>query len=120
MKEVLLGILFTLIVGTSYSQPTVAADSLKYYDGQVITVCHTVSSTFVTKGETKTTFLNFGTGFPNQLFTVVIFKEDLPNFSYNPAEYLSGKNVCIIGDVRMYDSGPEIIVESDEQIIIHP
>lgn len=120
MKRTLFALLFILMVGALYSQRTVAADSLKYYEGQVITVCHTVTSTFVTKGEKKTTFLNFGTGFPNQLFTVVIYQEDLPNFSYVPVEYLNGKNVCIIGDVRMYDYGPEIIVESDDQIIIHP
>ena len=120
MKGTLLATLFILMVGSLYSQKTVAADSLKYYEGEVITVCHTVSSTFVTKGENKTTFLNFGTGFPNQLFTVVIYQEDLSNFNYVPAEHLNGKNVCIIGDVRMYDSGPEIIVESDDQIIINP
>ena len=120
MKRTLLGTLFILISGALYSQRTVSADSLKYYEGQVITVCQTVTSTYVTKGEKKTTFLNFGTGFPHQLFTVVIYQEDLPNFSYNPAEHLNGKNVCIIGDVRMYDYGPEIIVESDDQIIIKP
>ncbi len=117
MKSTLLFILTFLAIGFTYGQRTVAADSLKYYEGKVITVCSEVTGTFVTKSENQTTFLNFG-DFPSQLFTVVIFHEDLKNFSYSPAEFLRGKKVCVIGDVRMYNSGPEIIVETEEQIRI--
>ena len=104
-----------MFAGIANGQKTVSCDSLWYYEGDVIMVCNKVTGTFVTKGAEKTTFLNFGT-FPNHLFTVVIFEEDLKNFSYSPAEFLNGKNICIIGDVIMRDSGPEIIVESEEQI----
>ncbi|MEO5905607.1 MAG: hypothetical protein ABIQ11_02700 [Saprospiraceae bacterium] len=116
MKGIILTTLFLLVTIMAYSQKSVSADSLKYYEGEIITVCQKVSDTFVTKGGEKTTFLNFGNGFPNQLFTVVIYQEDLSNFSYNPAEFLKGKQVCVIGDVRMYNSGPEIIVEREDQI----
>ena len=102
------------------AQMTVSADSLRYFEGKVIQVCQKVNDTYVTKGEKKTTFLNFGYGFPNQLFTVVIFEDDLKNFSYVPADFLKGKNVCIIGDVRMYNGGPEIIVEREDQVLIQP
>ncbi|MDQ3015437.1 MAG: hypothetical protein M3R25_01755 [Bacteroidota bacterium] len=104
--------------GLVQAQTTVGADSLRYFEGKVIKVCEKVSDTFVTKGEKKTTFLSFGYGYPNQLFTVVIFEEDLKNFKYAPAEFLKGKNVCIIGDVRMYNGLAEIIVEREDQILI--
>ena len=104
-------------IGTAYAQKQVAADSLKYYEGKVITVCSKVTDTFVTKSPNKTTFLNFG-NFPAQLFTVVIYEEHLKNFNYNPATHLKGKEICIIGDVVMYDSGPEIIVEREDQITV--
>ena len=100
---------------TVSGQTTVAATDLKYCEGKVITVCQKVTGTFMTKTPEKTTFLNFG-NFPNQLFTVVIYEEDLKNFKYNPAEYLKDKEVCVIGDVVLRDSGPEIIVEHPEQI----
>ncbi len=105
-----------MITVIGYSQKTVSADSLKYYEGKIIQVCQKVSDTFVTMGKEKTTILNFGYGFPNHLFTVVIYQEDLANFSYNPAEFLKGKQVCVIGDVVMFNSGPEIIVEREDQI----
>ena len=106
-----------LMFGVVNGQTTVAASDLKYCEGKVITVCQKVTSTFMTKTPEKTTFLNFG-NFPNQLFTVVIYEEDLKNFKYNPAEFLKDKEICVIGDVIMRDSGPEIIVEGPEQIQI--
>lgn len=104
-----------MIFGMANSQKTVSCDSLWYYDGDIITVCNNVTGTFTTKSPEKTTFINFG-NFPNQLFTVVIYEEDLKNFSYAPAEFLKDKNICVTGDVIMRDSGPEIIVEQEEQI----
>jgi hypothetical protein len=115
MKKFVLIVVGCMIFGFANSQQTVSCDSLWYYEGDVITVCNKVTGTFVTKGAEKTTFLNFG-NFPNQLFTVVIYQEHLKNFSYSPAEFLNGKNICVIGDVIMRDSGPEIIVESPDQI----
>ena len=106
-----------LTCGIVKGQTTVAATDLKYCEGKVITVCQKVTSTFMTKTPEKTTFLNFG-NFPNQLFTVVIYEEDLKNFKYNPVEFLKDKEICVIGDVIMRDSGPEIIVESPDQIEI--
>ena len=117
MIKVILFFCAFLTVGIVSGQTTVTASDLKYCDGKVITVCHTVTSTFMTKTPEKTTFLNFGS-FPNQLFTVVIYEEDLKNFKYNPAEFLKGKEICVIGDVLMRDSGPEIIVERPDQIEI--
>ena len=109
---------FTLLTfGMLHAQTTVNAADLKYCEGKVITVCQKVTSTFMTKVPEKTTFLNFG-NFPNQLFTVVIYEEDLKNFKYNPVDFLKGKEICVIGDVIMRDSGPEIIVEGPEQIEI--
>ena len=114
MKKLIYLNLFLFICFLAKAQ-TVPPDSLRYCEGKVITVCSKVTSTFITKGAEKTTFLNFG-NFPNQLFTVIIYEEDLGNFKYDPAVFLANKNVCVTGDVIMRDSGPEIIVELQEQI----
>lgn len=116
-KGILMGLMM-MTLGVVYGQRTVASDSLTFFEGKVIKVCEKVSDTFVTKGEKKTTFLSFGYGYPNQLFTAVIFEEDLKNFSYVPAEFLKGKKVCLIGDVRMYNGLAEIIIERESQISI--
>lgn len=118
MKKVIVFACSILFASVTYSQKTVAADSLKYYVEEVVTVCHTVSATFCTKTPEKTTFLSFGT-FPNQYCTIVIYEEDLKNFSYSPSVFLKGKNICVTGDVLIFNGGPEIIVEQEEQIRIN-
>jgi hypothetical protein len=54
--------------------------------------------------------------FPNQLFIVVIYEEDLETSVIRQLNSLKGKNLCVTGDVVMYISGPEIIVEREDQI----
>ncbi len=116
MKKSIIIISALFISGMVYSQ-TVSVDSLKYYEGKVITVCSEVTGTFVTKSESKTTFINFG-DFPRQKLTVIIYGDNLRFFKYSPAEFLKGKKICITGDVRMYNGGPEILVETEEQISV--
>ena len=117
MKKPGLILILFFMAKIMFSQPVCTADSLRYFEGKVITVCSNVTSTFVAK-QNKTTFITFG-DLPAQKFTVIIFPEDLKNFSYTPAEFLQGREVCIIGDVRMTNGGIEIIVESEEQILLN-
>lgn len=99
----------------SFSQ-TVPLDSVQFYVGKTITVCSKVQSTFVTKGEKKTTYINFGKPYPNNTFTAVIFSSDSAIFKYNPSEYLKAKNVCITGKVELYKDKPQMIIKKEEQI----
>ena len=101
----------------SFSQ-TVPLDSVASYVGKTITVCSKVQSTFVTKGDKKTTYINFGKPYPDATFTAVIFESSLEKFKYTPSEFLKDKNVCITGKVSIYKDKPQIIVSSQEQIKI--
>ena len=117
MKKLLLLITSICLWQISFSQ-TVPLDSVTNYEGKSITVCSKVQSTFLTKGEKKTTYINFGKPYPNTTFTAVIFEGDLANFKYTPSEYLKDKNVCITGKVVIYKGKPEIIVSKEEQIVV--
>ncbi len=117
MKHLILAIISICVWQISFSQ-TVPVDSVKFYVGKTITVCSKVQSTFVTKGEKKTTYINFGKPYPNNTFTAVIFSSDSGNFKYIPSEFLKEKNVCITGKVELYKDKPQIIVKKEEQIKI--
>lgn len=117
MKNLFLLITSICLWQISFSQ-TVPLDSVQFYEGKTITVCSKVQGTFVTKGEKKTTYINFGKPYPNNTFTVVIFESDLPNFKYTPSEYLKDKQVCLTGKVEIYKGKPQIIVKKEEQIKI--
>ena len=62
------------------------------------------------KGKELTTFINFGKPYPNQTFTVVIFKKHLKRFTGEPSETYLGKKICVTGKVRMYKGKPEQVV----------
>lgn len=115
MKKIFLFITSICLWQISFSQ-TVPLDSVINYEGKTITVCSKVQSINVSKGEKKTTYINFGNPYPNNTFTIVIFENDLTNFKYTPSEYLKEKNICITGKVKIYKSKPEIIATKEEQI----
>ena len=115
MKKLLLFLTLICLTQFSFSQ-TVPLDSVQFYEGKTITVCSKVQSTFLTKGEKKTTYINFGKPYPNQTFTVVIFESDLKNFSYSPVEYLKDKNVCITGTIMLYKEKPQIVLKNETEI----
>jgi hypothetical protein len=59
MKATLAFITSICLWQISFSQ-TVPLDSVQFYVGKTITVCSKVQSTFVTKGEKRTTYINSG------------------------------------------------------------
>jgi endonuclease G len=91
----------------------------KLYQNQneVIKVCGTVVSTKLSsKGNV---FLNLDKGFPNQIFTVSIFKDQLVNFTYAPQTELMGKTICVEGKVADFNGTPSMVIEHEESIELY-
>ncbi len=90
----------------------------QYYVGKndPIKVCGTVVSTKLSsKGNI---FINLDKKFPNQLFTVSIFKDNVPNFSYNPDTFLAGKTICVTGKVTNFNGTPTMNITNEKAITI--
>jgi len=66
--------------------------------------------------ESNTVFFNFEEAYPNQCFTGVIFSSDLYKFVQHPEDYYLNKTVRIMGEVKEYQSRPQIILEDPSQI----
>ena len=63
--------------------------------------------------------MNLDKMFPNQIFTVTIFNQNVPNFSYQPHEFLKEKTICVRGIVTKDANGvPGIIIENESAIEI--
>lgn len=92
----------------------VSPDSARFHEGFLTTVCGKVIDTYQSKS--KTIFLNFGNSYPNHTFTGVIMAKDTVNFKYKPADYLKGKEICVMGMIKMYNNKPEVIIKSSNQI----
>lgn len=88
----------------------------KLYSGknETITVCGTVVST--KRSAKGNVFLNLDKAFPNQVFTVSIFKDQLLNFSYAPDEDLLGKTICVEGKVSDFNGTPSMSISNESSI----
>lgn len=108
---------FFFVAAISYSQEKVSLENIAQYEGETVTICEKVQSTFLSKNG-KTTMLNFGKPYPNQTFVIAIFEKDLANFSYVPHEFLKGKIICVTAKVVIYEGMPEFIIKDEKDIVI--
>jgi len=108
--------IFVMFLSTLSFSQSVSLDSIAAYEGKRVTIFEKVESTYQSKGEKKTTYLNFGKPYPDSLFSVVIFEASLKNFSYSPADYLKGKRVRITGVVKMYKGKPQFVITEEKDI----
>jgi DNA/RNA endonuclease YhcR with UshA esterase domain len=108
-------ILVTLALGASIAPSSAAIISdrdAKKHVGETLTVEGVVTGTHVSARGTE--FLNFGSRYPNQDFTVVIFARSAAGFG--DIEKLYGKRVDVTGTIELYRGKPEIVLRSPAQI----
>jgi len=88
----------------------------RLYIGQKVSIIGKVVSTkFLDKSQS--TFLNLDKSFPNQFFTITIWKDGRRGFSYKPEEELDGKYIIVTGRVELDKNGTPIInVKHESQI----
>jgi hypothetical protein len=85
--------------------------------GENATVCGVVASaTYAAQAPMAPTFLDLGKPYPNQIFTAVIFGSDRPKFGA-PETSMPQKNVCVTGEIFLYQGNPEIILHDPTQLI---
>ncbi len=90
----------------------------KYYMGknESVKICGTVVSTKLSsKGNI---FLNLDKKFPNQIFSISIFKDKVSNFSYQPELFLAGKTICVTGKITNYNGVPGVSIDNEKAIEI--
>ena len=82
-----------------------------------VTICGTVVSTKLSsKGNI---FINLDRAFPNQVFTVSIFQNNVKNFPYKPEEYLKGKTICVTGKISDYNGTPSMSIENGKSLVLY-
>ncbi len=84
--------------------------------GRRATVCGIAASIhFAARSHGQPTFINLGTPYPNQVFTIVIWGDDRPSFN-PPPESWQGKRLCVTGRIKLYRGTPEVIASGPDQI----
>jgi endonuclease G len=60
--------------------------------------------------------LNLDKQYPNEIFTVFIRKDDLPNFAYDIIPYLKGKRIAVTGKLSELGGKPVAFIDSGKEI----
>ncbi len=79
-----------------------------------VRICGTVVSTKLTRGGHS--FINLDKKFPNQIFTVAIWKDYKNNFSYQPHIELEGKKACFEGKIRISQGTPTMEIQHEKVV----
>jgi hypothetical protein len=99
---------------TPASAQTISAADAKNHVGDRARVCGKVSSEkTATNAKGAPTFINLDTPYPNQIFTIVIWGEDLENIGTLPRD---GARLCASGVIQNYHGVPEITVRGLTQL----
>lgn len=96
-----------------YNTETVARQMNKY---RKVTVCgKVVSSRNSRKGHA---WINLDRKYPNDYFSVMIYKDQLTNFTYDPVKKLKNKEICVEGEVGKIGNKPVTKVSNPKRISI--
>lgn len=82
----------------------------------------TIAGTVVSARETRNghVFLNLDLNYPNNIFTVAIWKQNLVNFSYDPLKTLIHQQIYVKGKITDFDGMPTMTIENEKTIDIQP
>lgn len=88
----------------------IAWDEAESHEGERGTVRGpVVGSTYAENANGQPTFLNLGADHPDpDRFSVVIWNDVRAQFDQNPELLFVGQDICVAGDIQMYEGSPQI------------
>ncbi|HLW54238.1 MAG TPA: DNA-binding protein [Candidatus Angelobacter sp.] len=117
-KSAILVVIVILALMTPAEAGNLTAAEARNHIGESATVCGEVTSVHFAAGSKGTpTFVNLDKAYPNHIFTILIWGDDLPNFNELPTRW-EGKKACATGMINLYGGVPEIVAKTQDQITI--
>jgi hypothetical protein len=109
--------LFAVLAAHSKTKRITASEA-KDHIGERATVCGQVATTrYADRTKGQPTFLNLDAAYPNQLFTIVIWRSDRAKFG-EPEKRYRHTRVCATGMIKSYRGIPEIDAHDPSDIEI--
>ena len=88
-----------------------------YYRGEDVTICEKPTTVYHMQDVRGAPyFLNYGSMWPKNYLTVIIWERDIPDLEINPVSYFQSEDICINGNISMYNQKPQIILRDPGQI----
>lgn len=118
MRSILV-LLFLALTSISHAQTEVNATTIREHIGDSVKYCgKVVTARLMDRMNNAPAFLNIDGAYPNQVFTVVIWKQAREKFAEKPETFYLDKNVCIYGKVELFKEQMQIVVRSESQIVV--
>ena len=111
MKTLILAAIILFVSAKVYSQTTYTTDEAKNHVGETAMVKGKVFDVFTTKS--GTVLINFDNKFPNQTFTAVV-KDGV---TLDISAIKAGVTLTVSGEIKSFKEKPEIILETQDQIV---
>lgn len=116
--KIIFAFALVLISITSIAQTSITPEEAKAHIGDSVEIRGKVfGMTYLENAKNGPTLINLGAKYPNQLLTVVIFKDVKDKLGYNPLEekYVQGV-VVAKGRIVLYKDKPQIVISDPKQI----
>lgn len=94
--------------------PTITYQEAESFVGERVIVAGKIVNTAASK---SVNYLNFSKNYQDTL-SIVIFNQNLNKFDYQPAEYILNKEIKVLGEIKIYQGSPQIIVNDPHNILI--
>jgi micrococcal nuclease len=119
MKRSFIVIVILAIMGIAGNAQSITAKEAGKYAGKSVTVCDKIyGGIFMGKSGSQPTFLNVGGAYPNEVMTIVIWGADRKKFKFKPEEFYKNRQVCITGEIKIFNGKAEIVVDDPKQIVV--
>jgi hypothetical protein len=115
-------VMLALATSAIFAQDTVRllAHEASGHLGEFAQVCGVIASArYARSSNGGPTYLNFDKPYPDNDFTVIVWRRDRKNFPSEP-ELLLHHKACVSGKIESYQGKPQIIARSPEQIVFWP
>lgn len=73
---------------------------------------------YAVRAQGQPTFLDFGQGFPGEVFRVVIWGAERSKFKEPPEQSYNRRQVCVTGKIQLDRGKPEIVVKDPAQLVL--
>jgi hypothetical protein len=105
------------VTGVSFAQTAVKLEDASKHVGDSVTVCGKVAGgIFLEQMENSPTFLSLGAAYPDQLLTLVIWKDQRAHYEPAPETQYIDKEVCATGKIVIMRERPQIVIYQKDQL----
>ena len=97
--------------------PTIKLEDAAKHIGDSVSVCGKVAGgAFLEQMDDSPTFLTLGAPYPDQLLTLVIWKEQRTAYDPAPETFYVDKEICVTGKIALMRERPQIVIYKKDQI----